>query len=286
MIDKSTDNVVLEAKKMPLDYPLVDVINVLPEDVWSGSELRIPISGKDGSSTCAFQLTVQPGETSISHRYTNCEVISVCLSGNGKGLVGGRKFGVRGGHCMRTPMGVVNKFSNDSKEPLQIVGFYIGANSLDAAGFEAVEMMGGANLKDGFVTHWDDVTSENMNRDEGWHINDFRLPYGAHNGSTTTLFRALFFPGAVHKKHAHQNCEEIYYLISGHGLAGAGDDRVEITTGQFHYIPAGVEHWLYNLSKTEPIQVIGVYIGSGSVAETGYIYRGEVTPEDIAGRTT
>ena len=90
----------------------------------------------------------------------------------------------------------------------------------------------------------------------------------------------------MHKKHSHENCEEIYYIISGHGLAGAGPDRVEVTAGQFHYIPAGVEHWLYNLSETDPIHVVGVYINAGSVEETGYIYHGDVTPKDIKSRTT
>ena len=61
---------------------------------------------------------------------------------------------------------------------------------------------------------------------------------------------------------------------------------MEVTAGQFHYIPAGVEHWLHNLSDTDPIHVIGVYIGSGSVAETGYVFRGDVILDDIAARTS
>ena len=124
-----------------------------------------------------------------------------------------------------------------------------------------------------------------MNKGEGWSITDFRIPLGKHNGSATTLFRARFFPGAVHKKHRHENCEEIYYIISGHGLAGAGPDRVEVRGGHFHYIPKGVEHWLYNLSGTEPVEAVGIYIGSGSVEDTGYVYMGDVTEEDIQART-
>ena len=270
---------------MPLDYPLIDLADVSAENAGAGTERRIPISGKEGSSTSAFHLAIQHGEKTVSHRNNHCEEIAVCLSGHGKFVIGGHSFEVYTGHCMRIPMGVTHQFHNTSKEPVQLVGFYIGADSLAATGFEAAAETGGNILDNELVIHWDDVTPENMNKDEGWHINDFRLPFGTHNGSTSTLFRAQFFPGAVHKKHAHGNCEEIYYLISGHGLAGAGDDRVEITACQFHYIPPGVEHWLYNLSRTEPIHVIGIYIGSGSVEETGYVYRGDVTPEDIAART-
>ncbi|OGA55653.1 MAG: hypothetical protein A3F74_24500 [Betaproteobacteria bacterium RIFCSPLOWO2_12_FULL_62_58] len=108
-----------------------------------------------------------------------------------------------------------------------------------------------------------------MNAADGWSITDFRIPIGRHNGSPTALFWAKFMPGAVHKKHRHENCEEIYYVIRGH----------------VHYIPKGVEHFLYNLSKTEPLKAIGIYIGSGSVEKTGYVYMGDVTEADIKART-
>ena len=271
---------------MPLDYPLINATDAPITDTGLSGEFRIPISGKEGSTTSAFHLTVNPGEVIASHRNNQCEEISICVSGTGKVVIGNESFGIREGHCMRIPMGVTHQFENNAEEPTQIVGFYIGAETLSERGFETTESIGDAKTDEEFVLHWDDVIPENMNKDEGWHINDFRLPFGTHNGSSTTLFRAQFFPGAVHKKHSHENCEEIYYLISGHGLAGAGNDRVEVTAGQFHYIPRGVEHWLYNLSDSEPIHVIGIYIGSGSVAETGYMYRGDVTPEDVAARST
>lgn len=88
--------------------------------------------------------------------------------------------------------------------------------------------------------------------------------------------------GAVHKKHAHRHCEEIYFVISGRGLAGAGDDRVEVRAGDFHYIPAGVEHWLHNLSGADPIEVVGIYVNAASVEATGYTYLGDVTEADLA----
>ena len=116
-----------------------------------------------------------------------------------------------------------------------------------------------------------------MDEGQGWRISDFRLPISRRNGSSTTLFHARFLPGAVHKKHRHERCEEIYYIIRGHGLAGAGPDRVDVRAGHFHYIPRGVEHWLVNSSRTEPIEVVGIYVGAGSVEETGYAYTGEVT---------
>jgi hypothetical protein len=43
---------------------------------------------------------------------------------------------------------------------------------------------------------------------------------------------------------------------------------------------------MHNLSQTEPPEVIGIYVGAGSVEETGYVYTGEVTGADIKARST
>ena len=136
-------------------------------------------------------------------------------------------------------------------------------------------------LNEGILVHIDDVKPAKMEVKDGWSITDFRMPLGRHNGSDTTLFWAKFMPGAIHKKHRHDKCDEIYYVISGHGWAGAGPDRAEVRGGHFHYIPKGTEHFLYNLSKTEPLEVIGIYINAGSVEETGYVYMGDVTQADL-----
>jgi mannose-6-phosphate isomerase-like protein (cupin superfamily) len=92
-------------------------------------------------------------------------------------------------------------------------------------------------------------------------------------------------PGAIHKKHRHEKCDEIYYVIRGGGIAGAGADRAEVRGGHVHYVPKGVEHFLHNTSDTESLEAIGIYIGAGSVEETGYFYTGEVTEADLKART-
>jgi mannose-6-phosphate isomerase-like protein (cupin superfamily) len=55
--------------------------------------------------------------------------------------------------------------------------------------------------------------------------------------------------------------------------------------GHVHYIPRGVEHFLCNTSRDEPLEVIGIYTGAGSVPETGYVYTGDVTSTDLSART-
>lgn len=131
--------------------------------------------------------------------------------------------------------------------------------------------------------HIDDVTPENMDKGAGWLITEFRLPFSERQGLPTTMFHARFMPGAIHKKHRHENCEEIYYLVGGHGIAGAGGATEEVRAGHFHYVPANTEHWLVNADDDAPIEVVGWYLGAGSVAATGYAYMGDVNAGDRAG---
>ncbi len=283
---------------MALQYPLIHIDDVKPEnmaegDGWAISEFRLPITGACGSSTTVFHSIFRPGSTHKKHLHTRSDEIAVYLSGNGVVGQGDERAEVRAGHCRLMPRGSTHFFHNETEEEdAVVVGFYLGAKSVEDSGYQFRGDVTEEDLKkprdgftDGILVHLDDVPPEKMNEGDGWSITDFRLPIGKHNGSSTTVFRARFFPGAVHKKHRHDNCEEIYYIISGHGLAGAGDDRVEVRGGHFHYIPPGVEHWLSNLSDTEPIEAIGLYIGSGSVEDTGYVYMGDVTEEDLKART-
>jgi len=284
---------------MPLKYPLVHVDDVRPENMkegegWAISEFRLPISGRNGSSTTIFHSIFRPGSTHAKHLHRNCDEIAVYLQGHGVVGQGNERTEVRAGHCRLMPRGSEHFFFNETKdEETLVIGFYVGAGSVEGTGYEFrgpvtdadIKMPRGKKFSDGILVNIDDVKPSRMNVKDGWSITDFRIPIGRHNGSPTALFWAKFMPGAVHKKHRHENCEEIYYVIRGHGLAGAGPDRAEVRGGHFHYIPKGVEHFMYNLSRTEPIEAIGIYIGAGSVEATGYVYTGEVTEADIKART-
>jgi mannose-6-phosphate isomerase-like protein (cupin superfamily) len=284
---------------MSLKYPLVHVDDVRPENMkegegWAISEFRLPISGKNGSSTTLFHSIFRPGSTHAKHLHRNCDEIAVYLKGHGTVGQRNERTEVRAGHCRVMPQGAEHFFFNETKdEEALVIGFYVGAGSVADTGYEFhgsvteadLKMPRGKAFRDGVLVHIDDVKPSRMNEKDGWSITDFRIPIGRHNGSPTALFWAKFMPGAVHKKHRHDNCEELYYVIRGHGLAGAGPDRAEVRGGHVHYIPKGVEHFLYNLSKTEPLEAIGIYVGAGNVEETGYVYTGDVTEADIKART-
>jgi mannose-6-phosphate isomerase-like protein (cupin superfamily) len=284
---------------MALKYPLVHVDDVQPENMkkgegWAISEFRLPITGKDGSSTTIFHSIFRPGSTHAKHSHSRCDEIAVYLSGRGTVGQSGECTEVGPGHCRLMPKGSVHFFHNESKdEEGLVIGFYMGAKDVKDTGYEFHGHVTEADLKmprvkkfsAGTLVNVADVKPLAMDAKDGWNITDFRMPIGRHTGSSNALFWAKFMPGAVHKKHKHENCEELYYVIRGHGLAGAGPDRAEVRGGHVHYIPKGVEHFLCNTSKTEPLEVIGVYIGAGSVEETGYVYTGDVTGADLAART-
>ena len=284
---------------MSSNHTLVHVDDVHPENMqkgegWAISEFRLPITGKDGSSTTLFHSIFRPGSTHAKHLHSRCDEIAVYLKGHG--IVGQRteRTEVRPGHCRLMPKGSEHFFYNETKdEDGLVIGFYVGAKDVKDTGYEFRGAVTEADLKiprreglsDGILVNVEDIKPLQMSAKDGWSISDFRTPIGRHNGSSTTQYWAKLMPGDMHKKHRLDNCEELYYVISGRGVVGAGSDRTEVRGGHVHYIAKGVERFMYNASKTEPLEVIGIYTGAGSVGETGYVYTGELAQADIESRT-
>ena len=280
---------------MSLKYPLVHIGDVTPENMnkgegWAISEFRLPITGKHGSATTIFHSIFRPGSTHARHLHSKCDEIAVYLKGRGIVGQGQERTEVRPGHCRLMPKGSEHFFYNETKdEEGLVIGFYMGAKSVPDTGYEFrgavteadLDVPRSKGLSDGILINIEDVKPLQMNAKDGWSISDFRMPIGSHNGSPNALFWAKLLPGDVHKKHRHDNCEVLYYVIRGHGVVGAGPDRAEVRGGHVHHIPKGVEHFMSNLSPTDPLEVIGVYTGAGSVEESGYVYTGEVTEADI-----
>jgi quercetin dioxygenase-like cupin family protein len=132
------------------------------------------------------------------------------------------------------------------------------------------------------VVDLEEVAPEPVKEESGWRKMDIRFVItGERQGSKNcTMFRALFPPGARHMKHSHSNSDELFYMIRGHGASGAGEKEYEMKAGSSHFIPRGVTHWLRNLSDTEPIEVVGVYLNAGNLKESGYVFEGEVIEKD------
>lgn len=133
------------------------------------------------------------------------------------------------------------------------------------------------------IVRLEEVPPEPVSEGGGWRKMDIRfIITGEKQGSEHgTMFRALFPPGARHMKHSHSNSDELFYMIHGHGASGAGEEEYEMTAGCAHFVPKGVTHWLRNLSETEPIEVVGVYLNARNLRESGYVFEGEVTQKDM-----
>jgi len=122
-----------------------------------------------------------------------------------------------------------------------------------------------------------DLEPAEVSRDEGWRGIRIRFFEGAVSGSENCcMFRAHFPPGAAHERHFHPHADEFFYVISGHAAVGAGDEEHEATAGTVEFVPAGKVHWLRNLDDTQPVEVVGIYVGGRSLAEAGYEFVGHI----------
>ena len=273
--------------------PLIHVDDVTPENMqkgqgWAISEFRLPISGKQGAATTVFHSIFRPGSTHAKHLHSRCDEIAVYLKGHGVVGQGDERTQVGPGHCRLMPKGSQHFFFNETKdEEGLVIGFYVGAKSVEDTGYafcgnvtEADTAMPRAHgLREGTLVHIDTVEPA-VDAPSEWRGIDVRFPIGAHNGSSNALFWMTLEPGATLPKHRHERCEKVYYVIRGEGVAGAGADRARVRSGHVHLIPQGVEHFLWNASEREPLELIGVYTGAASLHQSGYVYGGEVTAAD------
>lgn len=65
-------------------------------------------------------------------------------------------------------------------------------------------------------------------------------------GSLLFLHDDLLEPGAVIGEHAHEEDEEIYYVLEGRGTMTLDGERFEIGPGDLAVTPAGHSHGLVN----------------------------------------
>jgi len=61
-----------------------------------------------------------------------------------------------------------------------------------------------------------------------------------------------------HKRHIHEDAEEVIYILSGRGMSGVGDTEMEMGKGDTMFIPRGAVHWFYN-PYDEPVEMIFIY---------------------------
>jgi quercetin dioxygenase-like cupin family protein len=73
---------------------------------------------------------------------------------------------------------------------------------------------------------------------------------------------------STHKKHTHEEAEEVIYILSGRGVSGLGETEEEMAEGDTMFVPRGAVHWFYN-PFDEPVEMIFVYTRP-SLKSAGY----------------
>ena len=75
---------------------------------------------------------------------------------------------------------------------------------------------------------------------------------------------------SYHKKHYHPEAEEVFYIISGKGIGGVGEnsEECEIVQGDTIWVPKGAVHWLYN-PFDEACEILFIY-AAPSLESAGY----------------
>ena len=123
--------------------------------------------------------------------------------------------------------------------------------------------------------------SASVKQDQGWRKIDikFLLCEKTIGLGAGVLYRTIVEAGGAHEKHRHRNSDELVYIISGKGRHGAGDEEWDIAAGDAYLNPKGVVHWTYATDPNEPLVLVGVYIGAGSVEDTGYDFVESLQPK-------
>ena len=63
---------------------------------------------------------------------------------------------------------------------------------------------------------------------------------------------------SFHKKHTHQDAEEVIYILSGKAIGGVGQEEFEMNQGDTIWVPRGEVHWTYN-PFDKPLEMIFIY---------------------------
>ncbi len=83
-----------------------------------------------------------------------------------------------------------------------------------------------------------------------WMVGENEMP-----GAEQTFGVVTIEPGKRNPLHAHPNCEELLYVMSGECLHKLGDEMFELKPGNVIRIPRGVKHWA-QCTSAEPLVAV------------------------------
>ncbi len=65
---------------------------------------------------------------------------------------------------------------------------------------------------------------------------------GSHTGNQVTVVRSTLTAGSASPLHLHRKEDEMFVLLSGHGIFWVGDERHEVGAGGAVFLPRDVPH--------------------------------------------
>ena len=129
-----------------------------------------------------------------------------------------------------------------------------------------------ATLKSKYSVNEHNIQPARVKRNEGWHEMNIKwlLDEKTVGIKSAVLFKAVIKAGAAHEKHLHHKADELVYIISGKGCHGLGDEEWDTGPGDAYLDPRDIVHWSYGTDPDDPLILVGVYVGAGSLEDTGY----------------
>jgi len=126
--------------------------------------------------------------------------------------------------------------------------------------------------KSKFNIHEDDIQPARVKLEDGWRQMNIKwlLCKETVGCESAVFFKTVIRAGAAHEKHIHHKADELIYVIKGKGRHGQGDEEWDVGPGDSYFIPRGLIHWAYGTTTNDPLILVGVYVGGGSIEETGY----------------
>jgi quercetin dioxygenase-like cupin family protein len=95
----------------------------------------------------------------------------------------------------------------------------------------------------------------------GWGELNWKITGNAVAGAEMTFGTCLIKPGERNPLHAHPNCEELLYVVSGSCEHRLGDETVHLGAGDVIRIPRNVPHWARALGD-EPVFALIIFSSS------------------------
>ena len=90
-------------------------------------------------------------------------------------------------------------------------------------------------------------------------VRDWKLIYPETGVDTKTLIMGIVEvdPGRHTPLHSH-NCEEVYYVLQGHGFLESNGERYRIQKGDAIYNPENSKHSVFNEDDKEKLRLLVV----------------------------